>query len=176
VFDCAALTSLRCWLPADFTNIPGGKIGCTNPARAGSCNGGGLTSGAGSFQAGSGAPYFAGVWCHCSNLMYAALPCTSDGKWRLLYQSTYNDGSHPPYVWITVEANAAALTTWASTGLECSKSASCKADPTTTYYVAGNLAASSRSVEISCRAGEYVVLHEEYSVACLAFANFYPAA
>lgn len=114
----------------------------------------------------------AGIWCGCENQLYAAFECKTAGRWRLAYQNTYifSSTSTDSYVWATVEASPTA-----NANIKCSTTAGCPTSPTTALMPGSADGRYQVEANFPCTAGQWVVLHEEFSVACLYAAAFIPS-
>jgi len=145
-------------LPSTLSNIVSSIVTCGG--------GGGFTEVSGNFALPSGASSTSGIWCGNQAQLAVGLPCSSAGAWSLIYQNTYGVAGSVSNnnVWTTVETSAAAVT--ANRDITCSGNSVC---------LAANNNKGIASKTVSCSAGQYVVIHEELSIVCIAMAQFIPA-
>ena len=108
----------------------------------------------------------AGIWCGYGGQLAVGLPCDTAGAYALIYQNTFGNGGLVPNnnVWTTVETSSAAVT--GNAGITCSGNATC---------LSANNCAGIVSKNVACSTGQYVTIHEEFSIVCVASVQFNPA-
>ena len=147
--------SATCMSQTNLQAIPGAIVFCSY--------GDGTSYVAGTFNGLSGAPGSTGLWCGSASQLAAAFPCSITGSYSLVYQNTHSGGI-VNNVWVTVEDSASGVT--ANAGVTCSGDATCVSNNNNKGIVVKS---------VSCLAGQYVVIHEEFSIACIALVQFQSA-
>lgn len=90
------------------------------------------------------------MWAGEQNQFTAGFPCTSNGRWRLLYQATFTNSR--AYVWAqTFPAQPVPLTA----RVACSTTAGCPTASTTATFLTSGDTNTNKEVDIACNAGEW---------------------